>query len=156
MVEVAALLDGLRQTGEQLPFNRHLGVVIEDVEVGRCVTRLPADERLANHVGSVHAIAELAPVELAGAMASASRLAVLLERGMVPVVGRLEVRYTAPAHGDLRATAEVGEDAVGAALAALDEGHRPRVEVEVTVTDERGEVVAIAQLRFVFISVGGG
>ncbi len=147
----AELLGGLRALGEQLPFNRHLGVEVADLEVGRCVTRLPQDDRLANHVGTVHAIAELAPVELAGAMAASSRLAVLLERGLVPVVGRLEVRYAAPARGDLLATAEVGAHVVDTALADLEHGRRPRVAVEVQVTDAAGTVVAVAQLRFVFV-----
>ncbi len=147
----AELLAGLRALGEQLAFNRHLDVGVEELEVGRCVTRLPANDRLANHVGSVHAIAELAPVELAGAMAASSRLAVLLEQGLVPVVGRLEVRYAAPARGDLLATAEVGEQAVAAALSDLEQRRRPRVEVEVQVTDAAGTVVAVAQVRFVFI-----
>jgi acyl-coenzyme A thioesterase PaaI-like protein len=151
----AALLDGLVALGEQLPFNRHLGVRVEHLEPGRCRTRLPADERLVNHLGGVHAIAELAPVELAGALAASSRLPALLERGYAPVVGGLEVRYRAPAHGELVARAEVGEDVVGPALAAADAGERPRVEVTVEVTDGAGTVVTVAVLRFVYIAVQG-
>jgi acyl-coenzyme A thioesterase PaaI-like protein len=152
---LTALLDGLVDLGEQLPFNRHLGVRIEHLEPGRCRTRLPADERLANHLGGVHAIAELAPVELAGALAASSRLTGLLERGYVPVVGGLEVRYRAPAHGDLFARAEVGEEVVGPAIAAADAGERPRVEVTVEVTDDVGTVVTVAVLRFVYLAVEG-
>jgi acyl-coenzyme A thioesterase PaaI-like protein len=152
---LTALLDGLVGLGEQLPFNRHLGVRVEHLEPGRCRTRLPADERLANHLGGVHAIAELAPVELAGALAVSSRLTGLLERGYVPVVGGLEVRYHAPAHGDLVAGAEVGEEVVGPALAAADAGERPRVEVTVEVTDDAGTVVTVAVLRFVYLAVEG-
>jgi acyl-coenzyme A thioesterase PaaI-like protein len=144
---------GLVQLGEGLPFNRHLGVLVDHLEPGRCRTRLPADDRLANHLGGVHAIAELAPVELAGALAASTRLAPLLERGYVPVVGGLEVRYRAPARGDLVATATVGEEAVAPALAAADAGERPRVTVTVEVTDEAGTVVTVAELRFVYLTV---
>lgn len=150
----AGLTAGLVQLGEQLPFNQHLGVVVDRVETGRCRTRLPADQRLANHLGGVHAIAELAPVELAGALAASTRLAPLVERGYVPVVGGLEVRYRAPASGDLVADAEVGEDAVAPALAAADAGERPRVSVTVEVTDAAGTVVAVAELRFVYLAMG--
>jgi acyl-coenzyme A thioesterase PaaI-like protein len=147
------LLAGLVQLGEGLAFNRHLGVLVDHVEPGRCRTRLPADERLTNHLGGVHAIAELAPVELAGALAASTRLAALLERGYVPVVGGLEVRYRAPAHGDLVATATVGEEVVGPALEAADAGERPRVTVTVEVTDAAGVVVTVAELRFVYLAV---
>jgi acyl-coenzyme A thioesterase PaaI-like protein len=143
----------LVQLGEGLPFNRHLGVLVDHLEPGRCRTRLPADDRLANHLGGVHAIAELAPVELAGALAASTRLAPLLERGYVPVVGGLEVRYRAPAQGELIATATVGEEAVAPALAAADAGERPRVTVTVEVTDVAGTVVTVAELRFVYLTV---
>jgi acyl-coenzyme A thioesterase PaaI-like protein len=150
---VDELVAGLVRLGEGLPFNQHLGVVVEHVERGRCRTRLPANERLANHLGGVHAIAELAPVELAGALAASTRLSALLERGYVPVVGGLEVRYRAPATGDLLATAEVGEEVVAPALAAANAGERPRVEVTVQVTDEVGTVVTVAELRFVYLAM---
>lgn len=149
----AAVLDGVRQLGEQLPFNRHLGVEVVEVVPGLARTRLPADERLANHVGGVHAIAELAPVELAGALALSSRVTPLFERGYVPVVGGLQVRYTAPAAGDLVATAEVGDDVLAPALAAADAGDKPRFDVDVAVTDAAGTEVLTAGLHFVFIQV---
>jgi acyl-coenzyme A thioesterase PaaI-like protein len=147
------LAAGLVQLGEALPFNRHLGVLVDHLEPGLCRTRLPADERLVNHLGGVHAIAELAPVELAGALAASTRLAPLLERGYVPVVGSLEVRYRAPAQGDLIATARVGEEVVEPALAAADAGERPRVQVTVDVADVDGTVVTVAELRFVYLAM---
>jgi acyl-coenzyme A thioesterase PaaI-like protein len=147
------LVAGLVELGEGLAFNRHLGVVVDEVAPGRCRTRLPANDRLTNHLGGVHAIAELAPVELAGALAASTRLRPLLERGYVPVVGGLEVRYRAPAVGDLHASAEVGEEVVAPALAAADAGERPRAIVEVQVTDDAGTVVAVASLRFVYLAM---
>lgn len=149
------LIAGLRQLGADLAFNRHLGVEVDHLEVGSCRTRLPHDARLTNHVGNVHAIAELAPVELAGALAVASRLSVLLERGLVPVVRSLEVRYLAPAPGMLVASAEVGAEVVDAALAALDDGHRPRAPVHVEVHDQEGTSVAVAHVVFVFVPPAG-
>jgi len=147
------LLDGLIELGNRLPFNQHLGVEVVEVEPGRCRTRLRSDARLANHLGGVHAIAELAPVELAGAMAASTRLRELLERGYIPVVGSLSTRYLAPAEGELTAVAVVGEDAVAPALAAAEEGHKPRAVAAVEVTDAEGTVVAVAELTFVYLDV---
>ncbi len=49
-----------------LPFNQHLGVEVVAFVEGRATVRLRADDRIANHVGGVHAIAELAPASDAG------------------------------------------------------------------------------------------
>jgi acyl-coenzyme A thioesterase PaaI-like protein len=150
------VIDGLVALGVGLPFNRHLGVEVRHIEPGRCVTALPANEQFANHLGGVHAIAELAPVELAAALALSSRLTPLLRQGYVPVVGGLQVRYRAPAHGELLATAIVLPEVLATAEAAVAAGDRPRFEVEVEVTDGAGTVVAVAELRFVYLAVDGG
>lgn len=149
----AAYFEGLVWTGAELPFNRHLGVTVSEASVGRAVTRLADDDRLHNHLAGVHAIAELAPVELAGAVAAATRLRPLLARGYVPVLGALSVKYVAPASGALVATAVVGEDVLAPALAAADAGERPRVEVDVELHDLGGTLAAVAELRFVYLEV---
>jgi acyl-coenzyme A thioesterase PaaI-like protein len=145
------LLHELRKLGETLPFNEHLGVRVRSLEIGRAETELPADERLANHLGGVHAIAELAPVELAGALAASSRLHELVATGRVPVVAGISVRYRAPANGTLVAVAEVGEEAVAHAWAAVEAGRRPRLDVDVEVFDERDVVVLRATCEFVYL-----
>ncbi|TVR19323.1 MAG: DUF4442 domain-containing protein [Nitriliruptor sp.] len=150
------LLAGLRSLGDGLPFNRHLGATVRVLEIGHAETVLAPSGDLDNHLGGVHAVAELAPVELAGALAATSRLTPLLERGYVPVVGELAARYLAPARGELRARASLGPEAVGPAQAALEEGHRPRVAVEVEVVDADDEVVLTATLTFVFIAADAG
>jgi acyl-coenzyme A thioesterase PaaI-like protein len=151
-----AVLDGLVALGEGLAFNRHLGCEVREASVGRCVVALPANPALDNHLGGVHAIAELAPVEFAGALAASSQLTPLLARGYVPVVGRLATRYRAPAAGELLATAEVGPEVLGPALAAADAGERPRVTVEVEVTDAAGTVVNVTELGFVYLAATDG
>jgi acyl-coenzyme A thioesterase PaaI-like protein len=148
-----AYTDGLARMGEDLPFNRHLGVEVIDLGPGRAVTRLRADDRLHNHLAGVHAIAELAPMELAGALAAGTRLRPLLERGYVPVLGALSVKYLAAARGELVATALVDEDVLNPALAAADADERPRVEVSVELHDADGTLTVVAELRFVYLEV---
>lgn len=152
--ELADLLAGLRALGDGLAFNQHLGARVEQLEVGKAVTRLGDDPALHNHLGGVHAIAELAPVELAGALAAASRLRSVLTAGFVPVVGELTARYTAAASGELTATAVLGPEAEVAASAALAAGERPRATVPVKVTDRRGVVVVEAELVVLFLDAG--
>jgi acyl-coenzyme A thioesterase PaaI-like protein len=153
--DVAPLLEQLRELGETLPFNQHLGVCVRSLEVGRAETVLPADDRLANHLGGVHAIAELAPVELAGALAASSRLHSLVSAGHVPVVAGITVRYRAPAGGTLVAVAEVGEEVIAPAWEDVEEGRRPRLEVDVEVRDQEEVVVLRATCEFVYLAVDG-
>lgn len=144
-------LAALADFGRSIPLNQHLGVDVLELSVGRARTRLAADVRLTNHLGGVHAVAEIAPIELAGAMAGSSACLPLLDRGLVPVVAGLEVRYRAPAVGDLEALAVADADAAAAALAAADAGDPPRMPVDVTLTDAAGTVVATATLRISFV-----
>lgn len=145
------LVAALVAAGEQLPFNRHLGVTVDHAEVGCAEVRLPADPRLTNHLGGVHAIAELAPVELAAAIAVSSRLSAVVARGWVPVVAGMQARFRAPAQGDLVATAVCGPESAQQAEAALDMGDRPRVNVAVTVNDANGTVVLEAEVNLAFV-----
>jgi acyl-coenzyme A thioesterase PaaI-like protein len=151
----AAIVEELVRLGVGLPFNRHLGVEVRAIEPGRCTTVLRANPGLANHLGGVHAIAELAPVELAAALAVTSRLLPLVRSGWVPVVAGLTVRYRAPAHGELTASAQVGPEVLEAARLAIERGDRPRSEVEVDVQDTAGTRVAVATLTFVYLAPGG-
>lgn len=148
------LLVSLTELGVGLPFNRHLGVEVVDLGPGRCTTQLPANERLHNHLGGVHAIAELAPVELAGALAASSRLLPLVQEGYVPVVRSLAARYHAAAQGTLTATAALGEEALATARQERADGLRPRAVVPVQVTDEAGTLVAEAELTFAYVAIG--
>lgn len=153
VVDDEGIIAALARLGVELPFNQHLGVGILEVAPGSCRTVLPENPALANHLGGVHAIAELAPVELAGAIAASSRLTALVARGYVPVVAGLRTTFRAPAHGELTASAAVGEEAVAPALDAADAGLRPRLTVPVEVTDVAGTVVTRAELDIVYLDV---
>lgn len=150
-LEAQTTLDAIAQLGTSLAFNRHMGVEVREATIGRATVALPVNPDLDNHLGGVHAVAELAPVELAGALAAASRAMPLLARGYVPVVGGLTTRFRAPAHGELLATAELGPEALAPAVAAADAGQRPRMRVAVTVTDPTDTVVNQTEVDFVFV-----
>lgn len=147
------VLDSLVRLGNGLPFNRHLGTSVRSVGDGEATTVLAASDALTNHLGGVHAIAELAPVELAGALAASSRLRPLLERGFVPVVGELAVRYVAPADGELLAHARVGPEVLAPALAAADAGDKPKAVADVEVVDADDTTVAEARLTFLYLDL---
>jgi acyl-coenzyme A thioesterase PaaI-like protein len=85
----------------ELPFNSFLGIQIAS-EPSQLL-RLPSGEQYLNHLGAVHASAQLA-------LAEASSGEFLLRHfgstdGLVPVVRRLEAKFRKPANGVVTSTA---------------------------------------------------
>ncbi len=147
--EVRAML---AETGQSLPFNEHLGVRVRTVEAGRCVVVLPEQERLENHIGTPHAIAQLAPAELAGSLAAGSHLPDLLDDGWVPVIAGLDVRFRAPAHGEVVAVAEVDGAEVAGARQERGDGGGIHVPVEIDIRAGGGpDTVAVMTGHYVFL-----
>src|SRR5437762_13509668 len=85
----------MKHSVTELPFNRFLG--IETASDPAQLLRLPAGAQYLNHLGTVHASAQLA-------LAEASSGEFLLRHfgstdGIVPVVRRLEAKFRKPANG---------------------------------------------------------
>ncbi len=118
----------------ELPFNRFIG--IETASEPTQLLRLPAGAQYLNHLGTVHASAQLA-------LAEASSGEFLLRHfgssgGIVPVVRRLESKFRKPANGAVMSTVSVPSEALvqlGADLAAKG---RAIVSVAVELHDESG------------------
>lgn len=145
------LADVLAEAGARLPFNLHSGVEVRSIEPGKVETVLRDNAALLNHVGTVHAIAELAPAELAGATAVGSQVGPLYAQGYLPLVRSLRCRYRKPASGELTARAEFSEEQAQVVLDAVAAGERAQTEVDVEVHDAEG-LVAEVTLDLVFKS----
>ena len=145
---------GVADLAASLPFNRLLGVVTQEVRPGHAEVLLPGVDDVRNHVGTVHAIAELAPAEMAAATAATSLLPDLVADGWVPVVRSLSVRYLAGASGDVLAVADVDAARADAARHAHAQGQRPAVEVEVELRDGAASVGEVT-VDLVFVTTDG-
>lgn len=144
----------LAHVAEQLPFNAHLGVRVGEVGDGRGEVVLPDADHLVNHVGTVHAVAELAAAEPAGAMAASSGVLDLVQQGYVPIVKRMSVEYLKPAKGELRATAEMSEEDASSLRKAAEAGERVAVTLPIQVRDADG-VVAEVTAEYVYKQLTG-
>jgi acyl-coenzyme A thioesterase PaaI-like protein len=131
------------QLADSLPFNRHLDVTVREARPGYAEVALPAGEHLTNHLGSVHAVAEIAPAEAAGGVAAASGLADLIQEGYVPIAKALSVRYTKLAHGELTATAELPAHVATTARDAAAAGERIAFVLPIDVRDDEGPVAEV-------------
>lgn len=117
----------------ELPFNQHLGLKIADDPAK--VLQLPAGGQYLNHLGTVHASAQLA-------LAEASSGEFLLRAiggmtGIVPVVRRLESKFRKPAHGVIISTATAPEGIEGLRTELKTKG-RALITVLVELHDEAG------------------
>jgi hypothetical protein len=99
-----------------------------------------------NHIASQHAGALFTLGEAASGAAMAGAFATRLAATR-PVAGSAEIRYTRVAKGTITATATIGQDADGL-TAKLDAEGKIAFDVNVTMTDEAGEEVAIMKVAW--------
>ena len=118
----------------QLPFNRFLG--IETASGPGELLRLPAGGQYLNHLGTVHASAQLALAEAASgefllrAFGAAS--------GVIPVVRRFESKFRKPANGAVTSTVSTPPEAIEQLRADLAAKGRGMVTIAVELHDESG------------------
>lgn len=143
MADLEPLRAGLEQA---VPFNQHLGLVIEEVSLGRGVVRLPDDEALRNHTGSQHASALFA----AGQAASAAAIAAAFV-GQLPDLDLLpqdsQIIYNKVSRGPILATGVLGADPE----TLLDELAREgcvEFTVDVSLVDGAKDTVASLTVRW--------
>jgi acyl-coenzyme A thioesterase PaaI-like protein len=143
MSDFEPLRAGLEQA---VPFNQHLGLVIEEVSVGRGVVRLPDDGQLRNHTGTHHASALFAAGQAA---AGAAIAAVFVDH--LPALELLPqestITYDKVARGPVLATGVLGSDP----QALLDELSRDgcvEFSVDVSLVDGAKDTVAHLTVRW--------
>jgi len=118
----------------ELPFNSFLG--IQQATEPSQLLRLPAGGQYLNHLGTVHASAQLA---LAEASSGEFLLRALgSETGIVPVVRRLESKFRKPANGALTSTVSTAPEALEEVRASLASKGRAMVSIDVELHDESG------------------
>ena len=118
----------------ELPFNSFLG--IRTAADPSHVLELLCAERYLNHLGTVHASAQLA-------LAEASSGEFLLRHfgsaeGIIPVVRRLDAKFRKPANGAVTSTASATPESVAELDAELSSKGRSVISVTVELHDESG------------------
>jgi acyl-coenzyme A thioesterase PaaI-like protein len=137
LVDFDAVAAGLNQA---IPFNRHVGLVVEEVAPGRGVVTLPDGEHLHNHVGSQHAGGLFSAGEAASGGAFLGAFAEHLG-GLTPLAKSASIDYRKLARGPITAVGTLDAD-VDALIAAIEADGRVEFPIEVEMTDGDGNVVA--------------
>lgn len=118
-----------------LPFNRHVGIQKSSTSEG--LLELPSGEQFLNHIGTVHAGAQLALAEACSGEFLLNAFAD--ERGIVPVVRRVEAKFKKPANGRVTAKVNTLLTVIDQSLADLAVKGRCLLTVHVDVYDEQGQ-----------------
>jgi acyl-coenzyme A thioesterase PaaI-like protein len=118
----------------ELPFNSFLGIQIADEPP--LLLRLPSGKQYLNHLGTVHASAQLA-------LAEASSGEFLLRHfgaanDIIPVVRRLDAKFRKPANGSITSTASATPEALAQLDVELASKGRSLIPVRVEIHDESG------------------
>ncbi|MDQ6808974.1 MAG: YiiD C-terminal domain-containing protein [Verrucomicrobiota bacterium] len=118
----------------EVPFNRFLGLEPGGDETH--LLRLPASPNYLNHLGTIHAAAQLA-------LAEASSGEFLLRHlprdvALAPVVRRVEAKFRNPGTGALTSQASVPNGALDQIAADLHRRSRAFISVAVELHDESG------------------
>jgi acyl-coenzyme A thioesterase PaaI-like protein len=148
------LLDRIREGIEAMPLNRLLGVRLPAMRAGRARAELAGEERVANHVGGMHAAAQYALVEAACGAAATSAFVDLVGRAL-PLAQRVELTFRRAATGDCSAEALVDPDEAERARSLVGDGQDAAFSVVCEVRDAAGEVTASAVMRWILRAADG-
>jgi hypothetical protein len=118
----------------ELPFNSFLG--IQAAADSAHLLQLPSGSQYLNHLGTVHASAQLA-------LAEASSGEFLFRHfgrsdGIVPVVRRLEAKFRKPANGTITSIAGATPEALAQLDSELSSKGRSLIPITVELHDESG------------------
>jgi acyl-coenzyme A thioesterase PaaI-like protein len=118
----------------ELPFNKFVGIQIADEAAH--LLRLPSGKQYLNHLGTVHASAQLA-------LAEASSGEFLLRHfgsadGIVPVVRRMDAKFRKPASGSITSSVTVAPETLEQLDRELSAKGRALISIPVEIHDESG------------------
>jgi len=136
-VDYEVVRSGMEQA---IPFNRFIGLSVEEVADGRGVVRLPESDDLHNHVGSQHAGALFTAGEAASGATFVGAFAERLGE-VTPLARSASISYLKLAKGPITATGSLGE-AKQSLLDKLDADGKVVFPVEVELKNEEGTTVA--------------
>lgn len=143
MLDAAAINQILAET---VPFNAHMGPVVESVSPERSVVILPESPERLNHVGTTHAVAQFGLGEVTSGAMTLVAFWDLQHQGYMPIVTNASVAYLKPARGQLRGEATLSADEQARIRNEIAAGGRPRFAIDVRLFDTQETLTT--ELRF--------
>jgi hypothetical protein len=130
----------------ELPFNKFVGIARAEGESG-FLLQLGDSTDYENHVGTVHASAQLALAEATSGEYLMRRFPEL-ERGVLAVVRRVEAKFRNPVKGKVMSRARIPNEEADKFADLLQSKGRAMIGVEVEVVGADGVVGLIATVEW--------
>ena len=118
----------------ELPFNKFVG--IQRAADAAHLLRLPAGQHYLNHLGTVHASAQLALAEASSGEFLLRHLA--SAEGIIPVVRRIEAKFRKPANGSIISSVTTSPQMLAEFETELSARGRVLIPIFVEIHDESG------------------
>ncbi|WP_285295629.1 YiiD C-terminal domain-containing protein [Aureimonas altamirensis] len=131
-----------------VPFARHLGITISEMDATGATAQLPDEGALKNHIGTQHAGALFGLAESASGAALMASCAELLSQAQ-PVVRAAAIQYRRAARGPVHARASL-ENPTPDALDRLKRDGRADMQIAVSLRDKDEAEVATARFEWSF------
>ena len=127
-----------------IDFVARAGIRVDEVGPGRCVLSMPEGPNI-NHFGTVYAGAIYTLGEVPGGVLF---FATFDAERFFPLVKSSQIRYRRPARGRLSVEASIPPADVERLEAEAAEHGRADFDLELEITDEQGEVVALMTSQY--------
>ncbi|GAA2805594.1 hypothetical protein GCM10010470_46050 [Saccharopolyspora taberi] len=128
-------------TNRMVPFSAHVGIDITEIGPERAVAEIPAQDRMQNHMGSVHAGALFLAADVASGSAFVGAMAPRLSSVVRFVVRESRCTFLKPALGRIRAIATVDERVVSGVL-GRDTAEKFDIDTKALCYDDNDVLVA--------------
>ena len=130
---------------QEVPFNRFLGIQASAKE--GYILELANNDHLSNHLGTMHAgalfsLAEATSGEYLLRQFQSSDL------DIIPVVRKVDIKYSRPAESVVYSTAEFAENSADEVYAGLKERRKVIIKVKVELYNERHERIAGSNIHW--------
>lgn len=119
-----------------LPFNRFVGIGKSDRK--EFLLMLGESEDYKNHLGTVHASAQFALAEASSGEFLLRTFSDRVSGNMLPVVRRVEIKYSKPANGKLYSSAAVEKQEIERVVSDLTSKGRTILKINIEIEDEAG------------------
>lgn len=129
---------------ESIPFNAMLGITLAEAPF---ILQLPDASQLTNHLGTVHASAQLALAEATSGQILMSYFGDAADNTLA-VVRRMEAKFKSPMHGRIVSRSLVSEESLAMFAQTLASRGRASVSIDVEVLDDGGSIGLAATVEW--------
>ena len=122
-----------------IPLNKHFGIY-KIPESGEFILGMKADEKLKNHLGTLHATALFGLAEATSGEFLLNEFSEY-ESEIIPLVRKAEIKFSKPVSGEVKSKAGFFESDKAETLNSLEKSNSVSIKVKVDIYDEESQKV---------------